>query len=340
MAVRANDSALYVAERGGTIRAIRAGNVDATPVLDVSGEAQAAGQEQGLLGLAFSPDGGRLYVYFTKAVSGSGGSDIVIREYRFAGGRAVTSSARDLLTVQHRQYANHNGGNIVFGPDGYLYFGLGDGGGGGDPLGNAQNTSALLGKLLRIDPTAGATDCGTGSYTIPPTNPFVAKVGCDEIWAYGLRNPWRFSFDRATHDLWIADVGQNTWEEIDVQSASAGGGDNYGWNRMEATHSYNGGTPPPNHHAPIYEYSHDGGNCSITGGYVYRGSHVRNLVGAYVFGDFCAGRLEAFDLHNGRAADHRFLGPQVDQLSSFGQDETGELYVLSLAGGVYRIDPA
>jgi len=333
MAVRANDSAAYYAERKGTVRAIRNGRVDSSAVLDITGEAQSGYQEQGLLGLAFSPDGNRLYVYFTKTVTGSSGSDIVIREYRFSGGRAVTSSARDVLTIQHRQFANHDGGNIVFGPDGYLYIGTGDGGSGGDPLGNGQNTNALLGKLLRIDPTGASA----GDYKIPPSNP---SVGRREIWAYGLRNPWRYSFDRSTHDLWIADVGQDSWEEVDFQPASGRGGDNYGWNRMEGTHSYNGGTPPANYHGPVYEYSHGGGNCSVTGGYVYRGSRIRNLVGAYLFGDFCTGRLEAFDMHNGRAADHRFLGPQVNQLSSFGQDASGELYVLSLDGPVYRVDPA
>jgi glucose/arabinose dehydrogenase len=340
MAVRSNDSALYFAERKGTIRAVRGGSVDPIPVLDITSEVQSGYTEQGLLGLTFSPDGSHMYVYFTHTVLNSSNSDIVVREYAFSGGRAVTSTSRDLITIQHRQFPNHDGGNIAFGSDGYLYIGTGDGGSGGDPLGNAQNVNALLGKLLRIDPKAGSPNCGNGSYTIPPTNPFVGRTGCDEIWAYGLRNPWRYSFDRATHDLWIGDVGQDSWEEVDLQSASGRGGDNYGWNRMEGTHSYNGGTPPPSYHGPIYEYSHAGGNCSITGGFVYRGTRIHNLVGSYVFGDYCVGQIEAFDLHNGQAADHRFMGPQVSQLSSFGQDANGELYALSLGGAVYRIDPA
>jgi glucose/arabinose dehydrogenase len=337
MAERSSDSTLYFAERKGTIRAVRDARVAPSPVLDITSETQSGYQEQGLLGLAFSPDGSRLYVYFTKSVAGSSGSDLVIREYSFSGGRAVTSSARDVLTVNHEQYANHNGGNLVFGPDGYLYAGLGDGGGAGDPLGNGQNLNTLLGKLLRINPRPA----GSNAYQIPPDNPFAGRPGArGEIWAYGLRNPWRYSFDRATHDLWIGDVGQDSWEEVDVQAASGHGGDNYGWNRMEGTHSYNGGTPPPNYHGPVYEYSHDGGNCSITGGYVYRGARIPNLVGSYVFADYCTGQLRAFDLHNGRAADERLLGPQVGSLSSFGQDPSGELYVLSLTGAVYRIDPA
>jgi len=341
IAIRTSDPALYVAEKGGTIHAIRSGLLDPTPVLDISSEV-STGSEQGLLGLAFSPDGSHLYVNFTNK-SGPAG-DTVIREYTFSGGRA-TGTGRLVLT-QTQPFANHNGGNLVFGPDGYLYIGLGDGGSGGDPMGNGQNLNTLLGKMLRIDPKPGTPDCGAhsgsapGSYTIPPTNPFVGKAGCDEIWAYGLRNPWRYSFDKTTKDLWIGDVGQDSWEEVDVQGAGGRGGDNYGWNRMEGTHSYNGGTPPPSHHPPVYEYSHDSGNCSITGGYVYRGTRIPNLAGAYVFGDFCVGRLRAFVLHGGRAANQRFLGPQVNQLSSFGQDGNGELYVTSLDGGVYRIDPA
>jgi glucose/arabinose dehydrogenase len=335
MAIRSNDSALYFVERAGTIRAIRNGRVDSTPVLDITSEVQSGYQEQGLLGLAFSPDGSHMYVYFTDK-NNQPGSNIVIREYRFSSGRADTSSKRDVLTIPHPINQNHDGGNLAFGPDGYLYAGIGDGGSGGDPPGNAQNTNVLLGKLLRINPTPN----GSSQYQIPSDNPFAHGGGRGEIWAYGLRNPWRYSFDRSTHDLWIGDVGQDSWEEVDVQPASGKGGDNYGWNRMEGTHSYNGGTPPASYHGPVYEYSHAGGNCSITGGYVYRGGRIHNLVGAYVFGDFCSGQIEAFDLHNGRAADHRFMGPQVNQLSSFGQDASGEMYALSLAGPVYRIDPA
>ena len=343
MAVRSGDAALYVAERAGTIRAIRNGRVDSTPVLDISSEVESGYVEQGLLGLAFSRDGSRLYVYFTNRLDPPGG-DIVIREYAFSNGRAVASSARQVLQIAHPTNANHNGGNLAFGPDGYLYIGVGDGGGAGDPNNHGQSLDTLLAKMLRINPMAS----GSNAYQIPSDNPFVARAGArGEIWAYGLRNPWRWSFDALTGDLWIGDVGQNAWEEIDEQAAKAKGGDNYGWNRMEGTHSYNGGTPPQNHHAPVYEYSHDDGNCSVAGGYVYRGRRIPNLAGAYVFGDSCTGLVHAFILYKGRATDHRLLGPRVPSgssssysLTSFGQDQNGELYALSLGGGVYRLDPA
>jgi glucose/arabinose dehydrogenase len=339
MAVRSHDDALYVVEKGGTVHAIRSGRVDPTPVLDISSEV-STGSEQGLLGLAFSPDGSHMYVYFTNATG-----NIVLREYLVSGGRAVVSSMRQVLTIAHSTFPNHNGGNIVFGPDGFLYIGVGDGGSEGDPNNNGQNRGTLLAKMLRINPAAGASH----AYQIPSTNPYASSGGrcdttpaagvCAEIWAYGLRNPWRYSFDRTTGDMWIGDVGQDKWEEIDYQPASGKGGDNYGWSLMEGTHRYKGG-PPANHHAPIYEYSHDGGNCAVTGGYVYRGRRISNLDGAYVFADECVGRLRAFVFHDGLAAEHRFLGPQVSQPASFGQDQFGELYVLSLSGGVYRIDPA
>jgi glucose/arabinose dehydrogenase len=328
MATRRGDGALYVSEKGGRVRAIRDGRVASGSVLDISAEV-SSGSEQGLLGLAFHPDGSRMYVNFTNTLG-----DTVVREYAFAGGRADTASARTVLQVD-QPYANHNGGNLVFGPDGYLYIGLGDGGAGGDPAGNAQNLETLLGKMLRIDPRAS----GTNPYRIPPDNPFVGRSGRDEIWSYGWRNPWRYSFDRATGDLWVGDVGQNAWEEIDFEDAADRGGDNYGWDRMEGNHSFEG-SPPPNHHAPIYEYANGGGNCAVTGGYVYRGSRIPNLRGAYLFADFCVGRLRAFVEHDGRATEHRFLGPQAGNLASFGEDARGELYVLSLGGGVYRIDPA
>jgi glucose/arabinose dehydrogenase len=335
MAFRKGDPDLYIAEKGGKIRIYHEGGITGT-ALDISSQV-STGSEQGLLGLAFSPGGTKLYVYFTdKNGSGPAGDDVV-REYPFSSGH-VTSSGRDVLRVSDPE-TNHNGGNLIFGPDGYLYIGLGDGGGGGDAhgsIGNGQNINVLLGKLLRIDPTRS----GSAQYKIPSDNPFVGRDGRDEIWAYGLRNPWRWSFDRQTHDLWIGDVGQNAWEEIDFQPASSHGGENYGWRRREGDHPYNGGTKPPGAIDPIYEYSHDGGNCSITGGYVYRGSRIHNLVGAYLFADFCVGRLRAFVRNGGSAAGHRFLGPQVANLSSFGQDRNGELYVLSLDGGVYKINPA
>jgi glucose/arabinose dehydrogenase len=334
MALRPGDSAFYIAQRHlGTIRPIRSGKVG-SPILDI-GSQISKGNEQGLLGLAFSADAKKLYVYFTSQ-SGSGpAGDNVLREYTLSGGRAT--SPRDLLRVADPE-GNHNGGQILFGPDGYLYVALGDGGGAGDAhgaIGNGQNLNTLLGKILRINPKAS----GSGAYTIPDDNPFVGRDGRDEIWAYGLRNPWRFTFDRSTGDMWIGDVGQNQWEEVDFDPKSSGGGDNYGWRRMEGSHSFAGGTAPPNHHGPIYEYSHDQG-CSITGGYVYRGSKIHDLTGAYVFADFCEGELRAFVQDGGRATGHRFLGPKLGQLSSFGQSKGGELYALTLAGGLYRLERA
>jgi glucose/arabinose dehydrogenase len=334
MATRSGDSAFYIAQRhAGTIRPVRDGKVG-SPILDIHTQI-STGNEQGLLGLAFSSDGKKLYVYFTSATGSGPAGDDVLREYTLSGGRAT--SPRDLIRVADPE-GNHNGGQIMFGPDGYLYVAIGDGGGAGDmhgATGNGQNLNALLGKILRIDPKPS----GSSPYTIPDGNPFVGRDGRDEIWAYGLRNPWRFTFDKATGDLWIGDVGQNQWEEVDFDRKSSGGGDNYGWRRMEGTHSYAGGTPPPGHHAPIYEYSHDQG-CSITGGYVYRGTKIHDLVGAYVFADFCAGELRAFVQNGGRATGHRLLGPKLGQLSSFGQSKSGELYAMTLAGGLYRLDRA
>jgi glucose/arabinose dehydrogenase len=222
-------------------------------------------------------------------------------------------------------YTNHNGGNLVFGPDGMLWIGLGDGGNGGDPQNHAQNLDPndLLGKMLRIDPLHGSP------YAIPSGNLSGA------IWAYGLRNPWRYSFDRGTGDLWIGDVGQNAWEEIDFHPVAQGAGANYGWARYEGTHIYDASRSAPNAIGPVYEYGHTGGNCSVTGGYVYRGTRIANLGGGYLFGDYCAGRVIAF--YSGQVRD---LGLPVSGLSSFGQDLSGELYALSLNGGVYRIDPA
>lgn len=327
MAIRASDSAFYIAEKNGRIKAIRGGKVASDDVLDISTEVSNGG-EQGLLGLAFDPDGDKLYVNFTNTLG-----DTVVREYGFSGGRADTGTARDVLTVD-QPYANHNGGNLMFGPDNYLYIGMGDGGSGGDPDDNAQNLDSLLGKMLRIDPAPLAVN----AYQIPPDNPFVGQAGLDEIWAYGLRNPWRYSFDSATGDLWTGDVGQNAWEEVDYQPGASAGGENYGWALREGSHRFKGAAPS-GHAGPIYEYANADGNCAVTGGYVYRGEKIGNLAGAYVFADFCVGRLRAFLPDDGRALDHRFLGPRAENLASFGEDQRGELYVLSLSGPVYRIDP-
>jgi glucose/arabinose dehydrogenase len=306
LAVRVNDGALYIATKSGQVRAIRGGQVDGAPVLDLSGQVSGGG-EQGLLGLAFSPDGSHLYVNYTDTAG-----DTHVVEYAMNGVVANAGTARQLLFVK-QPYANHNGGNLVFGPDGLLWIGLGDGGSSGDPNNNAQNPGTPLGKMLRMN-------VADGSYS---------------IWAMGLRNPWRYSFDRATGSFWIGDVGQDMWEEIDFASGVQSAGMNFGWSRFEGTHDYNTSRSAPGAVPPVYEYSHNGGNCSVTGGYVYRGSRVPNMNGVYLFADFCVGHV--FGLANGQVRD---LGISTNSLSSFGQDASGELYVLSLSAGVLRVDPA
>jgi glucose/arabinose dehydrogenase len=327
-AVRKGDQAFYVAEKTGKVMAIRNGRVDAAPVLDLSGQVSLGG-EQGLLGLAFSPDGRYLYVNYTDL-----NGDTRVIEYVMKGGRADTDSRRQVLFV-HQPFTNHNGGDLVFGPDGYLYIGLGDGGSEGDPMNEGQRLDTLLAKMLRIDPRPS----GGQPYGIPRDNPFVGHAGArPEIWAYGLRNPWRYRFDRQTDDLWIGDVGQNMWEEIDFQPAGSKGGENYGWNRMEGNHPYSG-RATSSMIRPVYEYSHQGGACAVVGGYVYRGSRIPALRGAYLLGDDCVGPIVALAAVNGRVVQRRTLPISVQSLSSFGEDQNGELYALSLSGPVYRIDP-
>ena len=327
MAVREGDSALYVAQKTGKVVAIRAARtVDKVPVLDLSDEVSLGG-EQGLLGLAFAPGGRELYVNYTDT-----NGDTHVTGFAMRGDRADPATRRDILVVE-QPYSNHNGGNLVFGPDGFLYVGLGDGGSGGDPLGNGQSLSTLLGKMLRIDPQLS----GEAPFRVPADNPFVGRADArPAIWAYGLRNPWRYSFDRLTGDLWIGDVGQTEWEEIDVQPAGSSGGENYGWNILEGSHPFFG-DELPNGVAPIYEYSHAEGGCTVIGGYVYRGESIPELSGAYLFGDLCIGEIEALRVENGRVTGHAALGPVVENLSSFGEDADGELYAMSLSGGVYRI---
>jgi glucose/arabinose dehydrogenase len=328
LALRQGDPALYIAQRIGRVVALDGDGDGAEPrvVLDITGEVSLGG-EQGLLGIAFSPDGEFLYINYTDTAGHTH-----VTEFAFDEDGADEDSGRDVLFVE-QPFSNHNGGNLAFGPDGHLYIGLGDGGSGGDPHGNGQSLSTLLGKMLRISPRPS----GDAPYGVPRDNPFVGRDDArPEIWAYGLRNPWRYSFDRDTGDLWIGDVGQGSREEIDLEPAGSPGGLNFGWNRLEGTLAFEGAEPPDDAVPPIFEYPTSDG-CAVTGGYVYRGSDIPELVGSYVFGDFCNGRLQAFTVRNGRAVEHRDLGPVVQSLSSFGEDADGELYVLSLSGQVYRL---
>jgi glucose/arabinose dehydrogenase len=332
MAQRPGDDAFYVAGKRGRVRAVVGGQVSAQPVVDLSGEV-STGSEQGLLGIAFSPDGSLLYTSFTDR-----NGDSRLWEYAFRDGKADTSTQRELL-MQEQPFANHNGGQIAFGPDGLLYVFFGDGGSGNDPMNNGQRLDTLLGKILRIDPKPS----GGLPYTIPPDNPFVGRAGArPEIWTYGLRNPWRSSWDRATQDMWIGDVGQNALEEIDFCPKDAARGANFGWAAFEGTRRNTTYLlpPPAEHVPPVYEYELTGGNCSVVGGYVYRGARVPGLTGAYLFADYCVGQVMALRYEAGRVVERRSLGLQVDQLASFGEDRDGELYVLSLSGGLFRIDAA
>ena len=326
LAIRPGDDALYIAERGGRVVRVVDGQVTGDPVLDISPQTTSDG-ERGLLGLAFSADGGRLYVSFTNQAG-----DSQLDEYEMRDAVVRRRSRRNLLLVG-QPYSNHNGGNVVTGPDGMLYFGLGDGGAGGDPQGNGQDRSTLLGGLLRIDPAPS----GGEPYTVPQDNPFVGREGRDELWAYGLRNPWRFTFDRATDDLWIGDVGQGAIEEIDRMPFDRVGGANFGWNVFEGTQRFSSGRAPKAV-PPIFEYPHDG-RCSVTGGYVYRGDEIPELSGSYVFGDYCDGVVRALTADGNTVTVDRSLDVTVPALVSFGEDADGELYALSLEGTVFRITP-
>jgi putative cell wall-binding protein/glucose/arabinose dehydrogenase len=327
LATRAGDAGLYVAEKGGRVR--RVGDATTT-VLDLSGQV-STGPEQGLLGIAFSQNGTRLYVSYTDR---NGDSRIV--EYAMAGNAATPGSARLLLTVD-QPFSNHNGGQVTIGPDGMLYIGFGDGGSANDPQDNGQRLDTLLGKLLRIDPTPS----GSSAYRIPPDNPFVGHAGARaEIWTWGLRNPWRFSFDRASGDLWIGDVGQSGVEEVDYRAAGTAAGANFGWARLEGTRPVRG-TPPPGAVPPLLEYeTGPGGTCAVTGGYVYRGARIPRLRGAYVYADFCVGDVKAVVQSGGAVVASRDLAVSAANLSSFGEDQAGELYAFSLDGDVFRLDPA
>jgi glucose/arabinose dehydrogenase len=327
---------LFVVEQAGRIMVVRDGKKLATPFLDIRSLVTSGG-EQGLLSVAFPPDyasSKRFYVYYTDR---SGDQRIV--EYQASSAdRADAGSARQVLHMADPE-VNHNGGLLLFGPDKLMYVGTGDGGGGGDrhgSRGNAQSLGSLLGKILRIDPR----ESGGRPYTVPSSNPFVGRSGArGEIYAYGLRNPWRFSFDRRTGDLVIADVGQNAIEEVDFVRRGGGRGANFGWRVFEGRSRYTEGEKAPGAIAPVIETSHADGNCSITGGVVVRDRALAGLYGRYVFGDLCKPRLVSARLARPRAKDVRTTKLRVDQVSSFGEDARGHVYAVSLSGPVYRLAP-
>ncbi|MGH2353761.1 MAG: PQQ-dependent sugar dehydrogenase, partial [Chloroflexota bacterium] len=342
---------LFVVERGGTIRVVVGGQVQPEPFLDISSLVNAGGFEQGLLGLAFHPNyeaNGIFYVYYTANASSNSVGDNTLARYRVSSSdpnQADPGSAAVLFALQD-DFNNHNGGMVAFGPDGYLYVGTGDGGSAGDPDNNAQNLGSLLGKILRLDLSDDddGVDNDGAPYAIPASNPFVGQGGArPEIWALGLRNPWRFGFDRQTGDLWIGDVGQGGWEEINRQPAGSPGGENYEWRCKEGSHPYDSGTTcsQGSPTAPVHDYDHSGGSCSVTGGYVYRGPSAPSLHGAYLFGDYCSGRVWSLRQGAGGTWTETQLFDTPYSISSFGEDATGEVYAVDIVGGrIYRFADA
>jgi glucose/arabinose dehydrogenase len=321
------DPRLFVIEQPGLVRIVRAGRLLPEPFLDIRDRVRSGG-EQGLLSVAFHPryrENGFFYVDYTDR-----NGDTRIERYRVTRDpdRADPSSATLLLKID-QPYSNHNGGLVLFGPDSMLYVGMGDGGSGGDPHGNGQNLASRLGKMLRLDVIHG------DPYSVPSDNPFRHREGAaPEIWAYGLRNPWRFAFDRVTGLLYIADVGQDRWEEIDAAPASAAGL-NYGWNLMEGGHPFRASRPTRGLALPIEEYDH-GQGCSITGGFVYRGRALPNLAGRYFFADYCSGWVRSLRYERGKVSERREWLHAGD-VSSFGEDAAGELYVVTLDGRVSKL---
>ena len=311
---------LFIVEKYGVIRVYENGQLLDQPFLDISDRVGDESNEQGLLGLAFVPNSsGVLFVNYTD----NNGNTVISRVLWDQVANPL--SEKDLLHVE-QPYPNHNGGALAIGPDGYLYIALGDGGLAGDPHKNGQNTNSLLGKILRID----ISDLNNpNNYSIPADNPFG-----NEVWAYGLRNPWRISFDRVTGDLWIGDVGQGDWEEIDYLPAGSAGGANFGWSVMEGSYGYDG-VAQPGMLLPAAEYSHNEGGCSVTGGYVYRGA-MTEWNGIYLYGDYCTGKIWGLILSNGQWQS-QVLFEAGETITTFGQDEFGEIYFASDSGNVYRL---
>lgn len=325
---------LFAVTKPGQVFAFEPGDATAAVFLDIRDRVNDAGSEEGLLGLAFDPDytkNGYFYVYYSSAEPRR---SVISRFEAGASQDAADPASERILLEVAQPFANHNGGHLVFGPDGYLYVGLGDGGSGGDPFGNGQNRGTLLGKILRID--VRRVD-EVGSYVVPADNPFVGRSGArPEVWAYGLRNPWRFNFDRLTVELWAADVGQNALEEVDIVRK----GGNYGWNIMEGSQCFRDPENECNQaglEPPVAEYGH-GDGCSVTGGYVYRGRRLPSLYGAYVYGDYCSGKIWALRYDNGRVTERLAIVPDGGvAISGFAEDQDGEVYVMDFGGGgIYR----
>ncbi len=327
------DERLFVVEQDGTIVTVRDGRRQESLFLDIRDRVNARANEQGLLSVAFDPDfaaNGTFYVYYTD----SRGATVVAR-YRLAPNNPAVADpgSEEIILRVEQPYSNHNGGLVLFGPDGYLYIGLGDGGSGGDPQGHGQDPRTLLGTILRVDVRHSST------YVVPSDNPFVGQSDRrPEIWAYGLRNPWRFSFDRLTGDLYIADVGQNAWEEVSFQPASSKGGENYGWKVYEGSALFQG-PPRAGLTPPISEYGRQEG-CSVTGGYVYRGRQLPALVGNYLFGDFCTGFVWALTPQSDGSWARTLLFDSNAQITSFGEDADGEVYIVDRQGTIYRVTAA
>ncbi len=338
-----DNNRLFVVEKAGQIRIVRDNTLAPTPFLDITDRVEASAGERGLLGLAFAPEyitNGFFYVNYTD----QSGRTIISRFSVTSNPDLANASSEQIILTVDQPFANHNAGMLAFSPiDGYLYIGLGDGGSGGDPQNNAQNPSTLLGKMLRIDVSGGLP------YTVPADNPYVNSPDTlNEIWSFGLRNPWRYSFDRVTGALYIGDVGQNSTEEIDFSPATSTGRENYGWRLKEGSDCFNpsqGCESGVNLTDPIHEYSHSDPSspCSVTGGYVYRGAAMPLLSGTYFFADFCSGQVWSFRYDNGTKTEFQDrtaeLGlPQIP-IASFGEDADGELYIVDFSGTVYKIVP-
>ncbi|MEK6251922.1 MAG: PQQ-dependent sugar dehydrogenase [Actinomycetota bacterium] len=329
----ANPNRLFVVQRGGLIKVVEGGSTQT--FADLTSVVRCCEGERGLLSMAVPPDFPQTGLFYVDYTGQDGPGNLHVAELRASGGTASIGTLRNVLTINHSQASNHNGGQLQFGPDGYLYVSTGDG---GSTPANAQDRNSLLGKLLRIAPRQD----GSQPYSVPPGNPYVGAAGADEVWAYGLRNPWRFSFDRATGDLLTADVGQGIYEELDFapMSTGLGRGANYGWAACEGLHNYPSGTPGcilPGHTDPIFEYSHAGGGCAITGGYVARDPSLGDLYGRYLYADFCLGEIRSLVPGLPVGSGDRSEGVNVSSPVSFGEDACGRLYVAEQTANVFRL---